>query len=703
MRGPVHVAAVASQHERLVSEAKERAERLAASRPYLSSLSRKAGHNPILMWDVTTSEVIGHFFGHRQTVSALCTSADSQLLFSGSDDRTLRIWSVMDRACLWTLSGHPAQVSAIAISPPNSRALHVHHVYSAGGSEANDKLDAAERDNRIRKWAMPSHPSEDRGRFASRLRKPECLLDEAPFRGHDMWVRALCLTPDGGFLFSCSNDGTIIKFDARNGVALLTMRGHGEFDDAVPSSGLWSADAPPSAQATDPRFKWVRGLALAGEELFSVSNDWTLRSWHAGSGKPLFRYEAHENKVAGICLGNGCVFTGSNDGWVHQWVVRSDEAGRGSLRVRRTGTGTGTGTGACVGDADAAHGSALGGLVPAPAMERPRALPICSYSTQSAVACMAASAKELFTAIYDTQLMAWRALDVQAELDAARARKQAAAGGRRSRAGNDDDDNASNGRDGWAHGGSSRSCGGGSSRGDDDAGPYARLLDAVEAPASERGLPKVEAAPAEGRLDCEDGLMPSWSDGAHSSPPAAAKAASPAPAVSATLDHVDPPAHTLSGAPVPSPSVPAYSKVRRRMSVKDLHQLMVVGATANGAPAVEERRSAAQQPSRNSTRQSKRHSMQLGAAGRFHERLSCAAPRQSAARSHEPGNASGDESDGFSDDDTDDDDDDDVHVLKLTPTRHYGDIPLLAVSARWASHRRAAPSNVPLNRLIPPA
>ena len=40
--------------------AKERAEELASSRPYLSTLSRAMGHNPILMWDVASSEVIGH-------------------------------------------------------------------------------------------------------------------------------------------------------------------------------------------------------------------------------------------------------------------------------------------------------------------------------------------------------------------------------------------------------------------------------------------------------------------------------------------------------------------------------------------------------------------------------------------------------------------------------------------------------------------
>ena len=302
----------------------------------------------------------------------------------------------MDRACLFCLTGHPAQVSAIAVSPPHSRTLDLQYVYSAGGSEANDKLDRPARDNRIRKWALPSNQREDRNRFTSRLKRPECLLDEAPFEGHEMWVRALCLTSDGAYLFSASNDGTIMKFDAGSGAALLKMVGHGEFDDRVPSSGLWSSDHLPAAKASDPRFQWVRGIALADGLLFSVSNDWTMRSWNVTTGRQLFRYEGHENKIAGLCVGANCIYTGSNDGWVHQWSTAGQRTGhenedKGKPREAE------------------------------PACPHP----LCSYSTQSAVACMTASATELFTAIYDTQLMAWKSLHMQEHVDQYKAARRA--------------------------------------------------------------------------------------------------------------------------------------------------------------------------------------------------------------------------------------------------------------------------------------
>ena len=75
---------------------------------------------------LAVAQVTGHFIGHTKTVSALQCSSDSQLLFSGSDDRTLRIWSVLDCSCLYTLQQHPAQVGAAPSLPsPLPQAPHL--------------------------------------------------------------------------------------------------------------------------------------------------------------------------------------------------------------------------------------------------------------------------------------------------------------------------------------------------------------------------------------------------------------------------------------------------------------------------------------------------------------------------------------------------------------------------------------------------
>ena len=50
--------------------------------------------------------------GHTDLVNALCALSDDRLA-SGSDDVTVRIWSVSSSACLQTLEGHTEGVFAL--------------------------------------------------------------------------------------------------------------------------------------------------------------------------------------------------------------------------------------------------------------------------------------------------------------------------------------------------------------------------------------------------------------------------------------------------------------------------------------------------------------------------------------------------------------------------------------------------------------
>lgn len=65
--------------------------------------------------------------GHTASVLALALCPDGSLLFSGSHDYTVRVWSTADWSCVRELRGHGGGVRALAVSPDGSL------VYSAAG------------------------------------------------------------------------------------------------------------------------------------------------------------------------------------------------------------------------------------------------------------------------------------------------------------------------------------------------------------------------------------------------------------------------------------------------------------------------------------------------------------------------------------------------------------------------------------------
>jgi WD40 repeat protein len=56
---------------------------------------------------------------HTDWIRALALSADNRWLYSGSDDATIKVWRLADRACTTTLTGQTDRVSALALSADN--------------------------------------------------------------------------------------------------------------------------------------------------------------------------------------------------------------------------------------------------------------------------------------------------------------------------------------------------------------------------------------------------------------------------------------------------------------------------------------------------------------------------------------------------------------------------------------------------------
>ena len=129
--------------------------------------------------------------GRRRGGSSLADrDPQGQLLASGSDDHTIKLWDLNHGEYLSTLWGHQGWVQSIAVSPDG-------HVLASGS-----------HDHRVKLWDW---------------RSGECLQT---LEGHINRVKTVAFCPQGEILSSGGDDRTIKIWDVQTGVCLQTLEGH---------------------------------------------------------------------------------------------------------------------------------------------------------------------------------------------------------------------------------------------------------------------------------------------------------------------------------------------------------------------------------------------------------------------------------------------------------------------------------------------
>ena len=181
--------------------------------------------------------------GHTAEVTAVAVTPDGRCAISASKDKTLKIWALDTGVELFTLVGHDDWVTAVAVTPDGQCAI-----------SASDSLE-----QKLKLWNLES--------------RVELLV----LQGHTGSIHAVAVTPDSKRVVSASADKTLKVWDLSSGKELFTLNNH--------TGEIYAVAVTPD-----------------GQRAISASLDNTLKLWDLKSGSELQTLHGHSTAVTSVAI-----------------------------------------------------------------------------------------------------------------------------------------------------------------------------------------------------------------------------------------------------------------------------------------------------------------------------------------------------------------------------------------------------------------
>ena len=251
----------------------------------------------------------------RTAMNSIAFSPDGSFLASGSDDKTVVLWTAEKGHPLRKLEGFPDWVASVAFSSKG-------HFLAAGSFQTIRVWDTTTweelpviKGQSSYIWNLAFSPAGDNLLASASVGNTIILWDVATGQqlrtllGPTYWMRSAAYSPDGRMIASGSGDGNVLLWDAASGEQLLTMRSHNGY--------IWDVAFSPEGQV----------LATASEDQTVILWDVSVLSGdNAGVITALTHsiLSEHPGGVRSLDFSpDGSILAaGSGDGTLILWAIR---------------------------------------------------------------------------------------------------------------------------------------------------------------------------------------------------------------------------------------------------------------------------------------------------------------------------------------------------------------------------------------------
>ncbi len=253
-------------------------------------------------------------YGHTASVESVAYSPDGQLLATGSEDGTVKVWDTRTGQLLFPLLGNTSSVYSITFSADGKRLATGNgdgsvRVYDANSGDLLLRLD---HPLSVRSVAFsPDGQWLASGCSDETVRVWDLLTGKLlPLSGHTGYVSSVAFSPDGKRLASGGLDGTVRLWDTRGGKLLLALPGHSDR---------------------------VQSVAFSPDGLHLASGSWdnTVKVWDLRTAKLSVSLLGHTKRVYSVCFSpdGQRLASGGWDRNVKVWDLSGQSA---NLKSRRT-------------------------------------------------------------------------------------------------------------------------------------------------------------------------------------------------------------------------------------------------------------------------------------------------------------------------------------------------------------------------------